>query len=230
MAKTNTTLENAVAAEAATFDRLGQEIYTAVVSDVLDGLGYRDQVMTADIRPVWDGATLIGRAHTILSTDVYTLPADPYEMEIRAIDSLPANHVLVAATNKSTRTCLWGELLSTATRARGGRGAVIDGHTRDVRKIAGMAFPVFATGMRPVDSAGRGQIIAVGDPVVCGGVLVHEGEIVIADVDGVVVIPRAVEQEAIELARVKVAGENEMRDYLAQGATLRRAYDRFGIL
>lgn len=231
MTELDITLDTGAAAdEAATFDRLGHELYTAVVSDVLDRLGYRDQAMTADIRPVWEGATLIGRAHTVLSTDVYTMPTDPYEMEIRAIDSVPPNHVLVAATNKSSRTCLWGELLSTATRARGGRGAVIDGHTRDARKIAEMGFPVFATGMRPVDSAGRGKIIAYGEPVVCGGVLVHEGDIVIADVDGIVVIPRAVEQEAIELARAKAAGENEMRDFLARGATLREAYDRFGIL
>lgn len=218
------------AEETALFDQLSRELYTAVVSDILDQLGYRDQAMTADIRPIWPGAKLIGRAHTVLSTDVYTMPDDRYEMEIRAIDSVPVNHVLVAATNKSTRTCLWGELLSTATRARGGRGAVIDGHTRDVAKITAMEFPVFATGMRPVDSAGRGQLVAYGEPVVCGGVFVHEGDIVIADVDGVVVVPRTVEQETFELARAKVAGENEMRDFLAQGATLRQAYDRFGIL
>lgn len=223
-------LQPLAAAEAAAFDRLEEELYTAVVSDVLDQLGYRDQAMSADIRPVWAGARLVGRAHTVLSTDVYALPAAPYEMEIRAIDSVPANHVLVAATNKSTRTCLWGELLSTATRVRGGRGAVIDGHTRDVAKIMNMAFPVFASGIRPVDSAGRGKIIAYGEPVVCGGVLVHEGEIVIADIDGIVVIPRAVEAEAIAQARAKVASENEMRAFLAQGATLREAYDRFGIL
>lgn len=230
MTETETVLASAAATEAALFDELEREIYTAVVSDVLDRLGYRDQAMTAEIRPIWNGAQLVGRAHTVLSTDVYTLPEQPYEMEIRAIDSVPANHVLVAATNQSTRTCLWGELLSTATRARGGRGAVIDGHTRDVSKIAAMGFPVFATGMRPVDSSGRGKVIAFAEPVVCGGVLVHEGDIVIADIDGVVVIPRAVEEETIRLARAKAAGENEMRDFLARGATLREAYNRFGIL
>ena len=109
-------------------------------------------------------------------------------MEIRAIDSVQPNQVVVAATNKSSRTCVWGELLSTATRARGGRGAVIDGHTRDVRLIERMGFPVFSTGMRPVDSRGRGMIVSYGEPVACGGVLVHEGDIVFADVD-VVVIP-----------------------------------------
>ena len=152
-------LDSAQAAEAALFDTLATEIYSAVLSDVLDGLGYRDQAMTADIRPAWDGAIVVGRAHTVLSSDVYHTPDNPYDIEIEAIDTVPVNGVVVAGTNKSTRTCLWGELLSTATQARGGRGVVLDGHTRDVRKIEAMGFPVFSTGMRPVDSKGRGAIV-----------------------------------------------------------------------
>lgn len=216
--------------EASFFDELAKELYSAVLSDVLDGLGYREQAMAADIRPAFPGARLVGRAHTVLSTDVYQVPSEPYEMEIQAIDSVPANHVVVAATNKSVRTCLWGELLSTATRARGGRGAVLDGHTRDVAKIEAMSFPVFSTGMRPVDSLGRGKIVSFGEPVACGGVVVNEGDIVFADVDGIVVIPREVEEQAILLARQKAAGENEMREWLADGRTLREAFDRFGFL
>lgn len=217
--------------DAALFDTLADELYTAVLSDVLDALGFREQAMTADIRPVYAGARLVGRAHTVLSSDIYHLPAsDPYGLEIAAIDATPLNAVVVGATNKSTRTCMWGELLSTATRARGGRGAVLDGYTRDVAMIERMGFPVFSTGMRPVDSMGRGTIVSYGDPVICGGVLVHEGDIVFADVDGVVVIPRAVEAEAIRLAREKVTGEHTMRDWLAEGRTLREAFDHFGFL
>jgi len=216
--------------EGALFDRLATGLYTAVLSDVLDGLGYRDHAMTAGIRPAFPGAVLVGRAHTLLSSDVYHVPDDPYGMEIAAIDSVPPNYVVVAATNDSTRTCVWGELLSTATRARGGRGAVIDGHTRDVRQIERMGFPVFSTGMRPVDSLGRGRIVGYAEPVLCGGVLVNEGDIVFADVDGVVVIPRAVEDEAIRRAREKVAGENAMRARLLEGKTLREAFDEFGFL
>lgn len=218
-------------AEAVLFDHLAAELYTAVLSDVLDSLGHRDGAMTADIRPVYAGARLIGRAHTVSSSDIYHLPAsDPYGMEIAAIDSTPPNAVVVGATNTSTRTCMWGELLSTATWARGGRGAVLDGYTRDVAMIERMGFPVFSTGMRPVDSMGRGTIVSFGEPVICGGVLVHEGDIVFADVDGVVVIPQAIEVEAIRLAREKVTGENAMRDWLAEGKTLREAFDHFGFL
>jgi regulator of RNase E activity RraA len=223
-------MTTARASETESFDTLATEIYTAVLSDVLDSLGYRDQAMTADVRPAWPGAVVVGRAHTVLSSDTYHVADNPYGMEIKAIDSVPVNGVVVAGTNKSTRTCVWGELLSTATRARGGRGAVIDGHTRDVRQMEAMGFPAFCTGFRPVDSKGRGTIVSVGDPVVCGGVLVHPGDIVFGDIDGVVIVPQAVEVEAIRLAREKVSSENATRDWLLQGKTLREAFDEFGVL
>jgi regulator of RNase E activity RraA len=166
----------------------------------------------------------------VLSSDVYHVPENPYDMEIAAIDSVPPNYVVVAATNKSVRTCLWGELLSTATRARGGRGAILDGHTRDVRMIEQMGFPVFSTGNRPVDSLGRGRIVSYAEPVVCGGVNVREGDIVFADIDGVVVVPVEVEAEAIHRAREKARGEKAMRQRLLEGKTLREAFDEFGFL
>src|SRR3954469_17524793 len=212
------------------FDFMGRELYVSVVSDVLDSLGYREQAMDATIRPIYREAVVVGRAHTVLSTDVYQLPEDPYSAEIAAIDSLQSGDVLVAATNRSTRTCFWGELLSTTARARGCRGAVIEGHVRDVLKIEQMAFPIFATGLRPVNSAGRGLVVAHGVPVECGGVLVRPGDIVFGDYDGLVVIPREVEEEAIRRAQEKVIGENKAREDLARGDLLRDVYDRYGVL
>lgn len=212
------------------FDFMQHELYVSVVSDVLDSLGYRAQAMDATIRPIYKDAVVVGRAHTVLSTDVYEMPSDAYSAEIAAIDSLRPNDVLVAATNHSTRTCFWGELLSTTSRARGARGAIIDGHVRDARRIEEMNFPVFATGLRPIDSAGRGLVVAHGTPILCGGVLVSPGDIVFGDLDGLVVIPQAVEQEAIERAKAKVAGEDRARADLERGDLLRDVYDRYGIL
>jgi 4-hydroxy-4-methyl-2-oxoglutarate aldolase len=212
------------------FELFQREFYVSVISDILDGLGYRDQAMDASIRPVYPDAIVVGRAHTVLSCDVYQIPDNPYSAEIAAIDSLKPNDVLVASTNRSTRTCLWGELLSTAARARGARGAVIDGHVRDVRRIQQMGFPVFATGMRPIDSLGRGAVLGHGMPVNCGGVVVHPGDIVFGDVDGLVVIPRGIEQQVIERARAKVAGENSTRADLERGDYLRDVYARYGVL
>jgi len=101
---------------------------------------------------------------------------------------------------------------------------------RDVRRIQAMAFPVFATGMSPLDSAGRSMVVEYGGTIACGGVIVHEGDLVVGDIDGLVVVPRAVEAAAIEQALAKVEGENRTRAALEQGLTLTEVYAKYGVL
>jgi len=212
------------------FDTMEHRLYSSVVSDILDSLGYRNQAMRADINPVWAGAVVAGRAHTCLSVDIYELKENPYENEIAAVDTLKPNDVLVAGTNCSTETALWGELLSTAARARGARGAIVDGYTRDVVRIRDMKFPLFATGTRPLDSKGRSIVLEHGRPVKCGGVMVNEGDIILADIDGVVVVPHAIAQEVIEKSLEKASAEDTVRDELLGGALLGDVYRKYGVL
>jgi 4-hydroxy-4-methyl-2-oxoglutarate aldolase len=212
------------------FDAMEQKLYSSVISDVLDKLGYREQAMRADINPMWPGAVVAGRAHTCLSVDVYEVKEDHYAMEIEAVDTLKPNDVLVGGTNCSTETALWGELLSTASRARGARGAIVDGYVRDIVRIAEMQFPLFATGTRPLDSMGRSIVLEYGRPVMCGDVMVNEGDIVFADIDGVIVIPRDIEQKAIELALEKASAEDTVREELLRGAMLGDVYKKYGVL
>ena len=217
------------------FALMRERLYAAVLSDALDQAGFREQAMRADVRPVYADAVVVGRALTIQSVDVYlaagdAYAADAYEKEIAAVDALAPGNVVVASTQRSTRTCLWGELLSTASAARGANGAVIDGYTRDVRQIRQMQFPVFSTGMYPVDSAGRSMVIDYNCTVSCGDVVVRPGDIVFGDVDGVVVIPVQAERDVIARALEKMEGENVTRDALRKGATLREVYDKYGVL
>jgi len=212
------------------FGMMKEKLYSAVLSDALDQIGLRDQAMRADIRPVFSEAVVVGRALTVLSVDIYDILENPYEKEIASVDLLKPGNVLVAATGRSTRTCFWGELLSTAARARGAYGAVVDGYTRDVRQIVQMQFPVFAAGMKPVDSAGRGVVMDYNCPVSCGDVVVNPGDIVFGDIDGVVVLPKAAEKEIIQRAVDKVAGENKTREELLKGGYLRDVYEKYGVL
>ena len=212
------------------FDFMKEKLYASVISDVLDRLGYRNQAMNAEIRPIYPEAVAVGRAMTVLTVDVYQVTSDPYRMEIESVDSLKPNDVLVACTNNSTRTCFWGELLSTAARARGARGAVIDGYTRDVKRIIQMGFPVFAAGIRPIDSMGRSLVVGYNVPIVCGEVCVRPGDIVFGDIDGVVVVPHEVENEVIPKAIEKATGENVTRSELQKGAFLRDVYAKYGVL
>ena len=206
------------------------KLYTAVVSDVLDRHGYLEQAMDARIRPIAPGMRVVGRAHTTLSADVYQRSKHPYEKEIAAIDAVTPGSCVVASTNQSTRTCYWGELLSTATRARGGTGCIIDGYTRDSQAIIEMDFPVFSTGFKPVDSSYRSAVVDFDCPIECGGVRVNPGDIVFGDFDGIIVIPIDILPDVVTEAAEKVESENLTRDMLREGHLLREVYDKYGVL
>jgi 4-hydroxy-4-methyl-2-oxoglutarate aldolase len=212
------------------YDLMEEKLYTAVIADILDDLGYRHQVMSHEIRPIDPSLVFAGRALTVLSTDVYEIPAYPYQKELEAIDSLRKGEVLVATTNGSTSSGFWGELLSTAAKARGSRGAVIDGFSRDSRQIQRLGFPVFAKGYCANDSKGRTDVIAYNVPIQCGGVLVHPGDLIFGDYDGVVAVPRLVIGETVRKALEKVDGENKMRKALQKGMGVAEAFRKYGIL
>ena len=218
------------ASEQEMFDTMRDKLNAALISDILDKLGAREQAMRADIRPAYQGAVVVGRAYPVLRVDIFEVRDDPYRGEIEVVDSLKPNDVLVFCTNRSTRTSSWGELLSTAARARGARGVVIDGCIRDVAQISAMKFPAFAVGMRMLDSQGRSMIIEHGSPVICGDVLVKPGDIVFGDVDGVIVIPKELEDKVIPLALEKGGKEDLVRAELLKGAMMRDVYKKYKVL
>ncbi len=215
------------------FGELAGKLYTAVLSDVLDSLGYPDQAMLPFMRPLDEDLTLFGRARTGLYMPVYSVEPDenPYEVEIALIDDLkPGDIAVLACDGPTTRIAPWGELLTTASRMRGATGCVTDGLVRDVRHIRAMQFPVFHGGIGPLDSQGRGKMMAMDVPVRCGGAAIAPGDLIFGDVDGVVAIPAAVAEQAIESALEKVESENRSRDELLQGALLKDVYDKYGVL
>jgi regulator of RNase E activity RraA len=209
-----------------------RKLFVSVVSDTLDALGFRSQAMAASIRPLDESLVLLGRARTGLYREVYheAEGENPYELEIALIDDLKPGEVPVLACGGSKRIAPWGELLTTASRARRAAGCVTDGLTRDIRAIRKMRFPVFHGGIGPLDSKGRGEVAAIDIPVECGGVRVEPGDLVFGDADGVVVIPRKIETETLTRALAKVTGENRTRAELRRGAKLRDVFARHGIL
>ena len=212
------------------FSLLQEKLYSAVIADILDEFGFRTQALNHNIRPIDPASKLVGRAYTVLATDTAEVPDDPYIKELEAVDGLADGGVLVATTNGSTSGALWGELLSTAAVSKGGRGAVIDGLTRDSNGVVEMGFPVFARGYSPLDSKGRIEVIAHGVPIRCGGVVVNTGDIVFGDRDGVVIVPEDVSREVLLKANSKVEDESEMRSALQQGMGIVEAYSKYGIL
>jgi regulator of RNase E activity RraA len=218
--------------EAGFLKAIREKLYVAVVSDVLDSLGYMNQAMSSCIRPLDDSLVLAGYARTGLYQDIYhiTKGENPYELEIALIDDLGADDVAIFACGASGRIAPWGELLSTASRARGASGCVTDGLTRDIRAIREMKFPVFHGGIGPLDSKGRGKASQIDVPVVCAGVRIEPGDLVFGDADGVVVIPAAIEDQVVTNAFEKVSGEDKTRQDLASGVKLREVFERYGVL
>jgi 4-hydroxy-4-methyl-2-oxoglutarate aldolase len=230
-AHTDTTqTEHRARADQELFAHLTDTLYTAVVSDALDELNHREQAMAEHLRPVGANVKFAGWARTIACMDMYHVDGDPYGMEIEAIDSILPGEVVVVSTGGSRRNAPWGELLSTAAIARGARGAVIDGLVRDVGRIQQLGFPLFAAGIKPVDSRGRGRVVSFNVPVQCGGVLVSPGDLVFADLDGVIAIPASLVDEVVRLATDKVSRETHSREELQKGAYLRTVYDKYGVL
>ena len=211
-------------------DRISEHLYSSVLADILDEAGYRQQVMRPEVRPLYPGAKVAGRAATMLAVEVSELPAQPYHLLMEMLDGLRPGEVVVAAVQAQIRAALWGELLSTHTRARGGRGVVIDGLSRDSWGIEEMKFPVFATGLSPADSKGRLEVMSIRGTIPVGGVSVADGDLIVADSDGCVVVPAAIEDDIIGKAMDKVSGEDKMRDVLRKGASIREVFKEYGIL
>jgi 4-hydroxy-4-methyl-2-oxoglutarate aldolase len=211
-------------------DRIAEHLYSSVLSDVLDGAGHRNQVMRPEVRPLYPGAKVVGRAATMLAIEVSQEPPEPYKLMMELLDGIRPGEVVVGAVQGASRAALWGELLSTHTRAKGGRGAVLDALSRDSWGIVEMKFPVFATGLSPADSKGRLDVVAIRSTIPVGGVTVADGDLVVADDDGCVVVPAAIEEEVVRLALEKVSGEDAMRDILRKGASIREVFAEHGIL
>ncbi len=210
-------------------ERLGR-LYPAVVSDCLDRLGYRQQVMAPRIRPLFAHARLAGFAATVHCVDVDLMPADPdqyYKGELQAVDALRNGDVMVVSTCGGS---YWGELLATASRYRGAVGIVADTCTRDTLKLIEMEFPTFIAGISSVDSLGRIEVDQVGVPIQCGGVTVKPDDLLLADYDGVVVIPSEVAEEAITRAEEKVTGEDLVREKLETGMPVWDAFRTYGVI
>ena len=215
--------------DAALLER-AEALHPAVVSDVLDRLGHRHQVMAPRIRPLYPEAKAVGYARTVRAEPVDAAPeleADWYRGELEAIESMRPGHVMVVSTMEA---CFWGELLSIASRNLGARGIVVDGYTRDVEGIVGIGFPTFCAGILPADGLGRVEVTEHGGEIMSGGVVVSDGDLVVGSFDGVVVVPLPVAEEVVTLAEEKLHGENVVRTKIEEGMRPSEAWRRYGIL
>jgi len=202
---------------------------TAVVLDVLDAIGLRRQAILNLAPRTLPGPT-VGRAKTLQWVDLTQDDPNTYELELRAVDSIIAHDLVVCATAGSRRAGIWGELLTTAAMRRGAAGIVTDGAVRDLARMEAMGFPVFARDLSPYDSMNRQKVVGFDVAVEIDGVAIAPGDVIIADRDGVAVVPQSVERQVLPAALDKIRAENGFRDAVRGGMSLSEAYRRFQVL
>ena len=201
-----------------------------MVADVLDRLGLTDQVMDAHIRPIHQPCAIAARASTIQAVESRELVDNPYEHELGAVDAIVPGSVVILSTGRCYDAAVWGELLATRARHRGAAGAIVDGGVRDTAALERMGFPVFAASVSAKDSFGRLEVRTYQEPVVCGNVPVRRDDIVLADPDGVVVVPQELGEEVGRAAAGKRQKELLAQADLASGVSAGDVYRRHGVL
>lgn len=207
-----------------------EHLYTAVVGDVLDQQGFRNQCLSARIRALTPANKVCGRAFTARAVPVDAVPPEPYKLEMEAIDTMESGDVLVVDGGHNLDSAFWGELLSTACLARGVQGIVMSTCCRDMWALNRMTFPVFGIGVTPADSLGRIDVVSIGEPIEIDGVSIRTGDCVLGDIDGVVIVPEEVADVTIAKAIAKVSGENTVREKLRSGEPVAEVFRRHGIL
>jgi regulator of RNase E activity RraA len=225
MEKTPVTAEN-VGEVASRFLRL----YTGAISDILDKNGYRNQVLPYWITPFTNANRLAGIAFTGQGYPCADIAHNDTETRLRILDSITPGTVSMWSTGGSVDCAHWGEIMSTAVKQRGCTGAVIDGGVRDVDFVNAMNYPVFAKFKCSASSVGRWDIVDCQIAIRIGNTVVHPGDFVFGDTDGVVVIPQKLTMDVLADAEDIFERESGMREELRRGISVKDAYAKYGSL
>jgi regulator of RNase E activity RraA len=206
-----------------------RELYTPVVGDILDNLGFTHQFLPQPIQPLREAMKLAGRAMPVVMIDVFGKQKKPFGLLTEALDQLRHGDIYLASGG-DMRCAYWGEILTATAKVRGAAGAVINGFHRDTPKVLEQNWPVFSRGRFAQDSAVRTQVVDYRCQIEIGQVTVQPGDLVFGDLDGVVIVPKKVEAEVIERARAKARGEKLVRKEIEAGMSSTAAFKKYGIL
>jgi 4-hydroxy-4-methyl-2-oxoglutarate aldolase len=203
-------------------------LYTGAVADVLDSLGFRNQVLPHYIAPVTNDLIVAGPAFTGQGYPVADIANDDSQTRINMLESIKPGTVSVWSSLGHFESAHWGEIMSNAARERGCTGAVVDGGLRDTRFVLQMRFPVFCRFRCAASSIGRWEIKEWQIPVKIGNTVIHPDDFVFGDIDGVVVVPKKATIEVLEKTEHKVGQEKKMRVDLRKGVTVSEVYKKHG--
>ena len=205
-------------------------LYSGILCDVLDGLGYRNQALSNAIYGLTEDTIIFGPAFTSIGTQVYSMPENPLIAQTRVVDQLGEGEIYVLVTRGEYNCAVFGELFATAINQRGGAGVLLDAYARDIKALKEMNFPLFYRGKNPKTSKGRCEINECQIPITIDGVTINPGDFIFGDTDGVVVIPKERIDEVLDRAFALIADENLVRTHLLQGDSLEKVYTEIGAI
>lgn len=211
------------------FALMKAELYSPVIGDILDDLGHYHRFLPQPIQPMRESMKLVGRAMPVLMIDVFGRQEEPFGRLTEALDQLEPGEIYLA-TGGTMRCAYWGEILTATSRTRGAVGAVIDGFHRDTPQVLEQNWPVFSRGRFAQDSGVRTKVVDYRCPIEIGNVWIEPGDLIFGDLDGVLVIPKAVEAEVIDKALAKARGEKLVRREIEAGMSSTDAFRKYGIL
>lgn len=211
------------------FQLIKEELYTPVVGDILDTMGYSHQFLPQAIHPAKNDFKIVGYAMPVLMIDVFGQQKKPFGYLTEALDQLEEGDVYLASGG-AMRCAYWGELLTATARTRKASGAVINGWHRDTPQMLAQNWPVFSRGCYAPDSGIRTQVVDYRCPIEIGEVSISPGDLVFGDIDGVLIVPKAIIHEVMEQAIEKARGEKTVRSAIEGGMTATAAFAKFGIL
>lgn len=203
-------------------------LYAGAIADILDKNGHRHQALPRFIRPFTKERRVAGPAFTGQGFPVANPSDNDTETRLSMLESITPGTVSVWACGGSEDCAHWGEMMSMAARQRGCTGAVIDGGVRDLDFVDHMEYPVFARFQSPASSIGRWAIREYQIPIRIGATVIHPGDFIFGDVDGVVVVPLAHTLDVLESAEDVFRRESGMREELRRGVPVKEAYSRYG--
>lgn len=220
------------------FALMRAQLFPAVVGDILDTMGFMRQFLPPRIKPLKSDMVILGRAMPVLEANCFAadepegrgpLSRQAFGLLFQALDDLKRHEVYVA-TGCAPQFALWGGLMTTRARHLQAAGAVLDGWSRDTPEVLQLGLPVFSYGGFAQDQGPRGKVVDWRVAVEIEGVRVQPGDLVYGDLDGVLVIPRRAEEEAIRRALEKASTENRVRLAIEAGMSTVEAFKRFGVM
>lgn len=211
------------------FKLISTTLYTPVVGDILDTLGYWHQFLPQIIQPLHTGMRIVGRAMPVQIADAWGFQKRPFGRLTEALDQIQPNDVYMATGGK-LNCAAWGEILTSTARTRGGAGAIIDGFHRDTTRVLEQNWPVFSHGPYAQDAGVRSAVVDFRCSVEIGGVSVKPGDLVFGDLDGIVIVPCAIEEEVVVRSLEKARAEKLVRQEIEDGSSSTDVFAKYGIL